>query len=835
MNPQAQLEDLVAMYVEGRCGPDELKALEALLLADPGDRDDFLETVLLAQDLGVLRGQQPLKPGKSVVPVEIVLARQRKRAVRASMLAAAALILISAAALWLFMVPPHTATLASFRVAPDSAFVLTHAGDGEAPAGKVLHAGSRMVIEHGVVELELPHEVRAVVEAPAAVTLVDERTLQFEHGRAFFEVSSVKGRGFTVVTPRQRIVDLGTAFGVDKKVGRNEVELHVLEGRVRIDPLGGEEGEILKATRSVLLAGTRVREELDGPPADFRRELPPKVETLLDEDFESGLLGGREYAVVMDPTAVRDPAGNRFAGITDDHPWSFRTARPEMASVSFHDLGGAPSPGHVTTQRSLDETVDLIHFADGADTGIDFTIQGATGIYQRKETRAPAAGTPAAGLFLPSGIDLDDGFVAESEHESPGPAAFRFAGLDPTLRYDIALYGDRSGLPADGRERFTLQGAEAAANRSSTGIVGTFVTEMETRPNASAGHVVRWTGIDPGRDGSVSIEIDPSVSGHTNLAYLSAVRMAVTTAGGLPVDFNRLPFDGTDPVDDDDVVEEAGPATETGPPTAPDLEEMEGLAEPGRDRTPPAIISRLPAQNSSAATPGDRLTLTFDEPVELGTGRIFFRIVTDWRETEIAVGGRRTSVEGRVLTIIPPADLADGEVHFERISGWECQGRVGIFNPGEDGPWYAHEDLNDDSRGRGVIGSMRGPTLATFGECRPGDGIRREFGTIGPDSRYTVSAAIGVRAGESSAGKAFDGYAIRLTSGDTVLAELSDDTPPGPPDSVTNVGFSWDSSDLPAGVGVGEPLTLEITPNQASGEAPGYLDIDNLRVTVVGK
>ena len=67
------------------------------------------------------------------------------------------------------------------------------------------------------------------------------------------------------------------------------------------------------------------------------------------------------------------------------------------------------------------------------------------------------------------------------------------------------------------------------------------------------------------------------------------------------------------------------------------------------------------------------------------------------------------------------------------------------------------------------------------------------------------------------------------------LAELTDDTPPGPPNSVSTVGFSWDSSTLPEGIKAGDPLALEIMPNQASGEAPGYLDVDNVRVSVVWK
>ena len=94
---------------------------------------------------------------------------------------------------------------------------------------------------------------------------------------------------------------------------------------------------------------------------------------------------------------------------------------------------------------------------------------------------------------------------------------FTFSGVDPGQLYDVALYGDRNA-PRDGVERFTLNGADVATNRSSTGIVRSTVTEMETRPNAPAGHVVRWTDIAPGADGTITIDI--STSG-TNIAYLS--------------------------------------------------------------------------------------------------------------------------------------------------------------------------------------------------------------------------------------------------------------------------------------------------------------------------
>jgi len=99
-------------------------------------------------------------------------------------------------------------------------------------------------------------------------------------------------------------------------------------------------------------------------------------------------------------------------------------------------------------------------------------------------------------------------------------------GLNPNLTYDLAFYGDRN-IASDGAERFTLGGVDAAINSSSTGIISTFVTDMETRPNATAGNIVRWTGINPGADGTITILVDPDPANAntTNIAYLSAMRL----------------------------------------------------------------------------------------------------------------------------------------------------------------------------------------------------------------------------------------------------------------------------------------------------------------------
>jgi hypothetical protein len=221
------------------------------------------------------------------------------------------------------------------------------------------------------------------------------------------------------------------------------------------------------------------------------------------------------------------------------------TATPAVAQfVAYHDFGattGQESTGFITTHQSgasnvsnnaLDTSAKaLIDYTTGATTGVLFSINRANGMDSRSGvTGPPAPGTPADPLFNVPGLNLNNGFIFVGNAVSGGgrqpDMTLTLTGLDPGLTYDLALYGDRNSA-SDGAERFTLGGADAATNASSTGIIDTFTTDMATRPNATAGNIVRWTGINPGADGTITILVDPDPAdaNTTNIAYLSALRL----------------------------------------------------------------------------------------------------------------------------------------------------------------------------------------------------------------------------------------------------------------------------------------------------------------------
>lgn len=284
-----------------------------------------------------------------VVPIDRLMVLQRRRIAKTSALAAAAVVILSGLVLWLTMAPERSTAIASFEITPGSSYAVSHLANDVSTSKSALSLGSTIRLDHGAIELSLPHQVRAVLEAPATLTLVDDRTVALDRGRAFFEVKSPDGHGFTVETPHRKIVDLGTAFGIDLPIGTDQTHLHVFEGSVRIDgPEGKQTGATIRAPIAVSLPRSGVSMQLE-PSADrFLRRLPDKVESVFVEDFESGLLADSDYAIHMDPTVILDHAGNPFAGISEKAPWRFSTPKElRIRNPSFEagEFGAVTVPG----------------------------------------------------------------------------------------------------------------------------------------------------------------------------------------------------------------------------------------------------------------------------------------------------------------------------------------------------------------------------------------------------------------------------------------------------------------------------------------------------------
>ena len=121
---------------------------------------------------------------------------------------------------------------------------------GAEPRG-LLPSGTRLKAERGLFELRFTGGSRVVVEAPADVEIEGPGRVFLHLGRAVAHVPE-QARGFILDSPRGRLVDLGTEFGVAVAPNGN-TEVHVLDGMVEASlnqtvPVLLRESEALRAT-----------------------------------------------------------------------------------------------------------------------------------------------------------------------------------------------------------------------------------------------------------------------------------------------------------------------------------------------------------------------------------------------------------------------------------------------------------------------------------------------------------------------------------------------------------------------------------------------------------
>ena len=793
---QSALQHHIQLLLDDEISTDEFAVLETELLENPGALETYRAYARLHCGLHRHCDIQQMIKSPQVVPIDRVLSLQRKFVIKASLLGAAATILLSAVIMLFLQTTDHQPSLARFQVAPGSDFTLSHSDESKSPVGDTMAEGSRLVVRHGVVELKFPHDVRAVIEAPAEMILRDDRTLEVSYGRALFQVKSEAGRGFTVVTPHQRIVDLGTAFGIDFQQGSDKIELHVLKGSVRIDTNEGDKGEIIKANRSVLLAGKKIQREIAPPSLGFLRQLPSKIDMLLNEEFDHGIPNGQNYIIRMDPTIISDLAGNNFQGIDDDTTWNFNS------SPAFSTYATTILADNFSDVVKVDNTASLV--AWDTVNGID-TPATSLAFFKGGTTTAAKFHNVTAGE-----IDVNNNMTA--------------GGWDTSFLLDLK---DSTALIKLSSIAVDLRLTSNTGNAQTSGKSSRVTVELVGNISGSLGKIEPGNRACPTGVYTSTLDLSslPTLDGSETYTLHLKARGTGSGHHKSLKNFELKGFIAT--------VSASSPALHApiGVPILGDPSKTNSANDPtqatsDREDSPPVLIALHPADNSNKTDPGGQLKMLFNEPIKLNPGRMFIKNVTDGSESTLVFGSRQLSVDGRVMTINPPTVLKDGSRKLGWLAGWESNSPIIFLNPRGDGKCYSHEGLQDDSPTRGLIGSMRSHGMVGIRQ-----GIRRGIGTITADSCYTVSTTIGVGASSAKAKNSFPGYTIRLSSGDTELAKLTSNTPPGPGNSVSTVGFSWDSSILPDGVHPGDPLAIEITPNQTS--SPGYLYLNALRISVL--
>jgi len=186
--------------------------------------------------------------------------------------------------------------------------------------------------------------------------------------------------------------------------------------------------------------------------------------------------------------------------------------------TAYNDLGWitGQTAGNITTWTTTNSFAGgarcgaLVDYYTGEARGAALTVQGGGGMHESQGTD-PAAGTQADAVF---GGKIDcQGLIGYGDQD----LTLTLSGLDPSLRYELAVYCDRNYVGYTGPDarhhRGTLSGAGSFVNASTPGVtILTDATQDDTTfynagYNAGAGYVTRYTAIDPGADGEIVLTI----------------------------------------------------------------------------------------------------------------------------------------------------------------------------------------------------------------------------------------------------------------------------------------------------------------------------------------
>ena len=103
----------------------------------------------------------------------------------------------------------------------------------EISTGDALRTGQVLRLVDGRVKINFQSGARLAVQAPAELKLLGPNSAQLQHGVATVRVPG-EIKGFLLVTPHQRVTDLGTSFGVDVDTTGNTA-ISVFEGEIELE------------------------------------------------------------------------------------------------------------------------------------------------------------------------------------------------------------------------------------------------------------------------------------------------------------------------------------------------------------------------------------------------------------------------------------------------------------------------------------------------------------------------------------------------------------------------------------------------------------------------
>lgn len=272
-----RFEELCAGFLDGSLEAEERDELLGLLRGDEDLRDELRRHLLVS---GALARQSPVREDgvfeRSIMghltavrdeapdafPARVVSRLQVLRARRYVVLAAAAVVTLAVPLFWMSRNSGVTGQKAQA--------VATLVPQGNGNKASVVHVGDRFQLGAGVTKFEFANGAVLGVEGPADLSIRSGEAVFLAHGRlnAWCPESA---HGFLVETPSTKVIDLGTAFGVETGADGGS-DVMVLDGLVKLDN-GRDQRHLTSGAAMRAETGGEMR-EVPMEPSAFNRTWP---------------------------------------------------------------------------------------------------------------------------------------------------------------------------------------------------------------------------------------------------------------------------------------------------------------------------------------------------------------------------------------------------------------------------------------------------------------------------------------------------------------------------------------------------------------------------------
>jgi hypothetical protein len=245
--------DLVDAYCSGLIDDDGIHRLEAILLESDSARRhfalyfhhhteiQFAVRATHAADAALDRlARLSVVPECPAGPVRSWLSRPKARWLTGVAVGIAMASLAFAAMRYSGLIGPLRSGQARTSAEPVNVAWLINAQDcrwtgKDQTPGRDMRSGKVIRLEQGLAEIEFDRGARVILQGPSGVELVSATTARLLYGTITARVPA-QARGFTVLSPSGKVVDLGTEFGLSVADG-GATSVRVFTGLVEAFPL----------------------------------------------------------------------------------------------------------------------------------------------------------------------------------------------------------------------------------------------------------------------------------------------------------------------------------------------------------------------------------------------------------------------------------------------------------------------------------------------------------------------------------------------------------------------------------------------------------------------